>query len=110
MRQKQNPIWLTAKGLRSLSRLRGRAGVGVSPRFALFEWIELPPPASHLSMRCDLRASFARLDPRKRERKSPTGPSPSSPRETAVPFPPRNFSPPPPPSQAPPLPLSRPPR
>jgi len=47
----------TAKGLRSLSRLRGRVGVGVAPRVALFEWREFPPPASHHSML-----------PRKRER------------------------------------------
>src|SRR5882724_5281535 len=47
----------TAKKLRSLSRLRGRVGVGVSPRVIV--WRE-PPPASHHSMRCDL--------PRKRER------------------------------------------
>jgi hypothetical protein len=50
----------TAKGLRSLSRLRGRVGVGVLPRFTLVVWREFPPPASHHSMRCDL--------PRKRER------------------------------------------
>jgi hypothetical protein len=44
--------------LRSLSRLRGRAGVGVSPRVALLELRE-PPPA----------ALFERSDlPRKRER------------------------------------------
>src|SRR5882757_1536959 len=42
----------TAKGLRSLSRLRGRVGVGVVPRFTLFVWREFPPPASHHSMRC----------------------------------------------------------
>jgi error-prone DNA polymerase len=36
----------------------GRAGVGVSPRFALFEWTELPPPASHLSMRCDPKSEL----------------------------------------------------
>src|SRR3954468_20624217 len=29
-----------AKGLRSLSGLRGTAGVGVAPRVALFEWRE----------------------------------------------------------------------
>jgi error-prone DNA polymerase len=57
----------TAKGLCSLSRLRGRVGAGVSPRVTLFAGRE-PPPASHLSMRCDPRASFARLAPRKRER------------------------------------------
>src|SRR5205807_10355929 len=34
-----------------LPRLRGRAGVGVPPRVALFEWREFPPPASHHSMR-----------------------------------------------------------
>jgi hypothetical protein len=44
--------------LRSLSRLRGRAGVGVHPRVTLIEWRE-PPPA----------ALFERSDlPRKRER------------------------------------------
>src|SRR3954454_20279619 len=47
----------TAKEPRSLSSLRGRVGVGVSPRVIV--WRE-PPPASHRSMRCDL--------PRKRER------------------------------------------
>jgi hypothetical protein len=51
--------------VRPLSRLRGRAGVGVSPRFALFEWRELPPPATpgqryRAAVRVDL--------PRKRER------------------------------------------
>ena len=30
----------------SLSRLRGRAGVGVPPRLALFEWREFPHPAA----------------------------------------------------------------
>ena len=54
--------------LRSLSRLRGRAGVGVPPRFALFVWKEFPPPASHHSMRCDL--------PRKRERCSESAAEP----------------------------------
>src|SRR5690242_20728258 len=45
--------------LRSLSRLRGRAGVGVSPRFTLPPWREFPPRAA-LHERSDL--------PRKRER------------------------------------------
>jgi hypothetical protein len=51
----------TRKTVRSLSRLRGRAGVGVLPRVALFVWRE-PPPAT-LFERVGLRASFARLDP-----------------------------------------------
>jgi hypothetical protein len=38
--------------LRSLSRLRGRAGVGVPPRVRLFVWRE-PPPAA-LFERADL--------------------------------------------------------
>ena len=45
--------------LRSLSRLRGRAGVGVSPQSVPVEWRHLPPPA----------ALYERVDlPRKRER------------------------------------------
>jgi hypothetical protein len=35
----------------SLFRLRGKAGVEVSPRVTPFVWKELPPPGSHL--RCD---------------------------------------------------------
>src|SRR5882762_2573691 len=62
----------TAMGLRSLSRLRGRVGVGVLPRFTLFVWRELPPPASHHSMRCDL--------PRKRERCSKCADRPIQPK------------------------------
>jgi len=62
----------TAKGLRSLSRLRGRVGVGVLPRFTLFVWRELPHPASHHSMRCDL--------PRKRERCSECADRPIQPK------------------------------
>ena len=57
---------LSARPVRSLSRLRGRVGVGVPPRVRPFAWRE-PPPGSHQTMRSDLRASFARLD-RKRER------------------------------------------
>src|SRR5690349_21623871 len=37
---------VTAQEVRSLSRLRGRAGVGVSPRLTLPEWREPPPGAS----------------------------------------------------------------
>src|SRR5512138_850149 len=48
-----------ATALLSLSRLRGRVGVGVPPRVTLIVWRE-PPPGSHLAMRSDL--------PRKRER------------------------------------------
>ena len=46
--------------VRSFSRLRGKAGMGVLPQVTLPVWRELPPPVSHLSMRYDL--------PRKRER------------------------------------------
>jgi len=35
-----------AAEVRSLSRLRGRAGVGVLPQTALPEWIDFPPPAA----------------------------------------------------------------
>jgi hypothetical protein len=46
-------------GLRSLSRLRGRVGVGVPLQVTLPEWREFPPPAPR----------YARVDlPRKRER------------------------------------------
>jgi hypothetical protein len=31
---------------RSLSRVRGRAGVGVPPQNILFEWTDFPPPAA----------------------------------------------------------------
>src|SRR5882757_601648 len=62
----------TAKGLRSLSRLRGRVGVGVLPRFTLFVSKEFPPPASHHSRRCDL--------PRKRERCSKCADRPIQPK------------------------------
>src|SRR5919198_2779747 len=36
----------TTNEVRSLSRLRGRVGVGVSPRVTLPEWREPPPGAS----------------------------------------------------------------
>ena len=54
----------------------GGLGWGCRREFTLLVWREFPPPASHLSMRCDL--------PRKRERWRPTGPSASSPRVHAV--------------------------
>src|SRR6185312_2768180 len=60
-----------AAALRSLSRLRGRAGVGVSPRFAPPEWRK-PPPASHL--RCDATSPASGRGkgcPRRREANSP---------------------------------------
>src|SRR3954470_19473274 len=45
-----------------LPALRGRAGVAVSPRFALFEWREFPPPAalSGRHSRSSLRLSCLR--------------------------------------------------
>ena len=46
----------TTKKVRSLSRLRGRAGVGVSPRATLPEWRE-PPPGASRRPKSELRSS-----------------------------------------------------
>ena len=68
-------------------RLRGRVGVGVSPRFALLVWRE-PPPASHRLMRHSRSFASASLSdgrqrrpmlPRKRERCSESAAGPIQP-------------------------------
>src|SRR3954447_9182099 len=52
---------VTTKGLRSLSRLRGRAGVGVSPHEALSKWRDPHPPRSGAQLRCRARRPKSEL-------------------------------------------------
>ena len=57
----------TAKGLRSLSRLRGRVGVGVPPRVALLEWRESfphPPRSPSAKAEASLRRSYQERPPK----------------------------------------------
>ena len=58
-------IDVSATAVSSLSRLRGRVGVGVPPQNALFEWIDRFPTRRALARNC----AAERVDlPRKRER------------------------------------------
>jgi hypothetical protein len=70
-------IIFTTRILRSLSRLRGRVGVGVSPRVTLFAWREFPhtyrilrmrQPKLRFGMFQETAAQRRPMLPRKRER------------------------------------------